>query len=259
MDSSPTHDLRLPEEKSEVANRKDPLEFATFMAKWTKLIERKGLAWQAGWAIAELEEREVFRFVCPAAGQSLNWRVHDLFGTILKEMRAYRAEACGRLAKEYYRDAKEVLQMQIEKVQKAKKGSHFPDITALLEAVEKTLSRSVQRIDELRARRQKWTRAAWEHLWHDVPRTNLVEGKPELDTRLQVQVGKILGDYLLPEKVRVESIARLIVLAYCAGDLAEWDGEVLRTTYTRRILRVRNVRDILRKRGLVKGYSSRNS
>ena len=99
----------------------------------------------------------------------------------------------------------------------------------------------------------------WNHLWHDVPRNNLVNDKRELDTRLKAEAGKVFGDYLLAENVPTETIARLTVLAYCAGGLAGWDGQALRTTYTHRVLKVRNVRDILRKRGIEKSFRSRNS
>jgi hypothetical protein len=56
----------------------------------------------------------------------------------------------------------------------------------------------------------------------------------------------MLADYLRPEGITLETIARLILLAYWAGGLCGMDGEVVRTSYTNRELKERNIRDNLR-------------
>ena len=66
----------------------------------------------------------------------------------------------------------------------------------------------------------------------------------------------MFSDYLRPKnvkkvkKVKLETIARLILLAYRVGGLAGMDGEVTRTIPTSRVLKVRNIRDNLREAGV---------
>jgi hypothetical protein len=52
------------------------------------------------------------------------------------------------------------------------------------------------------------------------------------------------------KKVKLETIARLILLAYRVGGLSGMDGQVTRTIDTSRLLNVRNVRDKLTYSGL---------
>ena len=59
-----------------------------------------------------------------------------------------------------------------------------------------------------------------EMIWRDIPSRNVVARTIELDTRLQVELGKVLIFYLRGKKVSLLTIARLILLAYWAGDLS---------------------------------------
>jgi hypothetical protein len=250
-------DLRLDAEKEGVGNRNDPL--ARFVNKWSALLDHPDQAWEGPLATAELRRKQVLTFLHPRGARGLSWHLRDLFGTLLEEMKLYRDEALGRLLKEYYRDAHEFLKRETIKIQKRRHKTRLPDIKAVFQSVEEQMKRAEGKLSLLEQRRRQWRYGASEHLWHDVPRQNLVEGKPQLDTRLQTQMGKILFDYLFQEHVTIETIARLIVMAYCAGELAEWDreAEALRTTFTHRSLTVRNVRDLLRRRKLVKSYAER--
>jgi len=74
----------------------------------------------------------------------------------------------------------------------------------------------------------------------------LVSRRVELDTSLQVGLGKVLILYLHPKKVSLETVARLVLLAYWAGDLSETSGDFSKSKYTGRVLKVRNIRENLR-------------
>jgi len=95
----------------------------------------------------------------------------------------------------------------------------------------------------------------WQHMWPEVPRKSFVSRRIELDTRLQVELGKQLAFYLRPLGVSLETIARLVLLAYLVGELAseeKTEKARIRTHFTGRILTVRNIRDNLRYAGLHK-------
>jgi hypothetical protein len=62
----------------------------------------------------------------------------------------------------------------------------------------------------------------WEEIvWPKVRRRNVVTRKLQLDTRLQIEVGKVLAFYLRENGISLETIARLILLAYWAANLSE--------------------------------------
>jgi hypothetical protein len=162
MGRLPTHALRFGAEKGGAPNRKDPLEFDTFVVKWRELLEGRGIAGELGQAIAELRQRKVLNFLFLIEGRGVSWKAHDLLGTILDEMRAYRNEACGRLTKGYYSDAKKFLHDEIKRIQRQKERNQISEIRGLLESVEKKLSRSIQMLDWLKERRQNWSFGVWQ-------------------------------------------------------------------------------------------------
>ena len=97
---------------------------------------------------------------------------------------------------------------------------------------------------------RNWRHGIWQEFWPEVPRMNLVSRRIDLDTRLQVELGKILSDYLREgdedERVSLETIARLVLLAYYVGRLIYQDNEGVEVSLTGRIPTVRTIRDKLR-------------
>jgi hypothetical protein len=122
----------------------------------------------------------------------------------------------------------------------------------LLKELRKKVERTRKAAGWLRKEKKNRHVGVWQQVWPKIPRRNLVSRRIELDTRLQVELGKMLADYLRPEGISLETIARLILLAYWAGGLSEMDGDVIRTTYTGRELKVRNIRENLRESRLHK-------
>jgi hypothetical protein len=116
-------------------------------------------------------------------------------------------------------------------------------------------------VGQLKEERRNWHVGVWQQLWPEIPRKNLVSRKIELDTRLQVELGKMLADYLRPEdrheRVSLETIARLILLAYRVGGLAYKDESGTRLNSTNRNLTVRNIRDNLGCAGIEKAENFR--
>lgn len=88
----------------------------------------------------------------------------------------------------------------------------------------------------------------WEELWPKQPFKYPGKRLIELDTTLQVQLGKILATFLRQSSVSLATLSRLIVLVYWVSDLARpWPGGegVLRIRSTERKLTVKNVHDNL--------------
>jgi hypothetical protein len=252
MDRKSTHQLRNGLEKREGPNRKDPLERDRFLAKWRLLLRRQADSWVVR-AVAELKAKGIFEFLMCENRSNGEWQARDLFQRVLREMWLYREEAQHGLVKDCYSEIANFLKVEEVRIHKKACLVHVQEVSTLLQDLRKKVQRARKTLDALRERRQKWTHGQWQRLWETVPRKNLVPRNIELDTRLQVEIGKMFADYLVLEGVSVETIARLIILVYRAGELcAMYEGEV-RTIYTNRALDVRNIRDILRGRGIGKG------
>ena len=252
MDRKSTHLLRNGPEKIEPPNRNDPLEFDTFLNEWRRLLKNEGGAWDGARVVAELKAKGVVKFLLCEEQPEGAWQAHDLFDRVLDEMKAYRAEATARRIKEYFEDVDEFLESEMKRIQKREDRARIPELKSLLQDLEKTVERTRRTLNWLKKRKQEWQFGAWKRFWPEIPRKNLVESKIDLDMRLQAEMGKMLADYLVPEGVSLETIARLILLAYCAGELAEIKDGDPKTKFGDRTLRVRNIRDILRARGIAR-------
>jgi hypothetical protein len=252
MDPLSEHELRIASEKRGVANRKDPLEFGTFLAGWQKLLRGKGGAWDGERAIRELKAKGVYEFLVFEKQSDNEWRSSDIFSRILDEMKAYRTEAEHRRIREYFDEVDEFLKKECEKVQKQENPIPLQDLKLLLQNLRKEVERTRKALAGLKKRREEWQFGQWKHLWPDSPRKNLVRKKIELDTRLQVEIGKVFGDYLFPNGISVETVARLILLSYFAAELAEVVDGMPTAKYTGKALKVRNIRDILRANKITK-------
>jgi hypothetical protein len=179
----------------------------------------------------------------------------------VEEMKEHRKEAVGRLAKEYFDEVDKFLSSMTGKIQKKEDRTAVPRLKTLLSELRKEVERTQKTVGRLRQERRDWHFGVWQHLWPEIPRKNLVSRKIELDTRLQVELGKMLADYLRPEdqreRVSMETIARLIFLAYRVGGFTYEDASRTHVFGTRRNLTVRNIRDNLRYAGIEKAESFR--
>jgi hypothetical protein len=239
--------------------KEDPLELEVFLKEWRLRLIRKGKVWKGPLAVAELRRKKVFEFLLCERKGKYDWRAEDLLSRILCELKAYREESNGRLAKEYFDDADEFFNGLIRKIQKEESKSNIRELKSLLEGLRKKVERTRKATHWLKERKRNWHYGVWQRSWRKVPRKNLVSRKIELDTRLQVELGKMFGDYLGPEGVSLETIARLILLAYWVGGLATMNGKKNQAICTNRVLKVRNIRDNLRFARLHKAVSFRGN
>jgi hypothetical protein len=244
--------LRDAQVKKGVGNRKDPLEFKTFLAEWRKALMNEGGAWDGERAIRELQTKGMYEFLLFEKEPENEWQSSDLFGRILTEMKAYRSEAEHRRIKEYFDDVDAFLKTESARIQRRENSIPIQDLRLLLQSLGKDVERTRKALERLLKRREAWQFGQSKYLWPDSPRKNLVGKKIELDTRLQVEIGKAFGGYLFPNGITVETIARLIVLAYFAAGLAEIVEGMPITKYTTKSLDVRNIRDILRANKITK-------
>jgi hypothetical protein len=244
-------ELRNASEKEERDSVKDLLELGEFLKEWRIQLKRKGKAWEGPRAVDELQKKKIFEFLLGEKGSSIEWQVEDLFLPILAEMKAYREEAEHKLVREYFKDTDEFLNGLRMKIQKREENEgNLRELKSLLEDLRKKVEGTQRAVDLLKKRKANWHFGMWRQLWPEIPRRNIVSRKIELDTRLQVELGKIFAGYLGREGVSLETIARLILLAYSAGRLSGMDGDDTRTILTNRVLNVRNIRDNLTEAGL---------
>jgi hypothetical protein len=252
----------LPEKKGVVIRKKDPkdpleLEFEEFLKRWRDGLKRRSYIWQGPRAVAELQRKKMFAFLLCKKRSDTDWQADDLLRRIVSEMRAYRTDTTSRLMKEYFDDADEFLRGVINKMQKAEDGTKIGSLQFVLQDLKKKAGRARETVARLRKNKKNWQFGMWQHGWPEVPRRNLVSRKKELDTRLQAELGKMLADYLRPAGISLETIARLVLLAYWAGGLFEpKDGKSPKTD-AGGILTVRNIRENLRDAKLHKAKSFR--
>ena len=250
MPAKTSPDLRKAPKKRAVAVRKDePLEIEQFLSRWQPGLKKRGVLWEGPRAVTELQRKEMYEFLlCEQA----EYHAKILANRMVEEINAYEVEARGRLAKEHFDEVSQFLRSELERVQAKEDGTTVPSLKALLERLKTEVERTRKTVGTLKQQRLDWHFGAWGYFWPEIPRRNLVSRKIELDTRLQVELGKILADYLRPEdeheRVSLETIARLILLAYLVGELAMEDKKTgtVRTNYTDRVLTVRNIRENLR-------------
>lgn len=255
-------ELRTASHRNGVANRKkDPLDFDEFLARWRSGLRAQSVVWEGRRAVAELKRKKMYEFLlCEQA----EYHAKILVERMVEEMKAYQEEAMGRLAREHFDEVYQFLSREINRIQAKQDITSVPSLKALLARLKRHAERARKTVGTLKQQKRDWHFGEWRHFWPKHPRKNLVSRRIELDTRLQVELGKMLADYLRPkergERVRLETIARLILLAYLVGELATEEEKtlIIRTIYTNRILTVRKIRDKLGYGGLPKARSFRS-
>lgn len=251
MPENSSRGLRTASEKAAAAIRKhDPLESERFLVRWRSGLEARDAVWQGTFAVAEVRRKGMLDFLLVKRKSKTNqWQAEDLLSRMVDEMKEYRREAGSRLAKEHFDAVDQFLRGLTRKIQAKEDGTTEPSLKALLKRLKREVDKERKTVGALRQQRKDSHGGTWQQFWPELPRKNLVSRKLELDTRLQLELGKMLAGYLRPEdkreRVSLETIARLILLAYLAGGLAYEDTGKIRTHNTDRILRVRNVRDNL--------------
>jgi hypothetical protein len=257
-------ELRNASEKTGLSIRKnDPLELEDFLAQWRIELKRQGAGWEGRRAVSELKRKEMYEFLLCEKKSDTEWQAEDLFTRIVDEMKAYRKEATGRLARECFEEIDDILRGVTGTIQKKEGETDAPRLKALLSDLRKEVERTRKTVERLMQERRDRHFGIWQHLWPEIPRKYFVSKKIDLDSRLQVGLGRMFADYLRPSerhnRASMETIARLILLAYRVGGLSYEDEAGTRMHGTRRKLTVRNIRENLRFAGLHKAASFRGN
>jgi hypothetical protein len=276
-------ELRTASKRSAVANRKrDPLEFDEFLRKWRLCLRTPSPDWEGPRAVAELRDKKMLNFLLcekkPYRTKSgkmqwhdnwPEWQPNDLLDRVLQEMRIYRDEAEIRLVEGSFKDVDDFLKSVSQRIETEESKTKFGDLKSVLSDLRKDVERARRTVSQRKDTKKNSQFGIWRHFWPKVPRTNLVSREIDRDTQLQVELGKMFSFYLRQNGVSLETIARLILLAYRVGGLAAQDGDVTRTIYThqkvtpkdirenQRKLTVRNIRENLRYKRLHKAKSFR--
>jgi hypothetical protein len=251
-------DLRNASDKNGVAIRKkDPLEFEEFLARWRFGLKQQSVDWEGPRAVAELRDKKMLNFILrekksyrTKSGETEwhdnwpEWQPHDLLRRVALEMRVYRHEAEARLVDRDFKEVDDFLRGILQRIKKRENQARFKQFRSVFFGLRDRVERARGRVVGFR----NWKFAGL--LWPELPRTNRVVRAIDRDTRLQVELGKMFADYLRQNGVSLETIARLILLAYLVGGLAAKDNDDIRTIYTNRVITVRKIRDKLRYKGL---------
>jgi hypothetical protein len=249
-------------------------DFAAFLAKWRNGLRGSGAEWDGILALAELKRKDAFKFLLGEGKFEHDRRAQHLFRKMFYEIAVYRKEAGpGRFAREYHGESRTLLLATAEKFKQKEDRVPVEGLKRILKMQQQSNIRAASQVRLLEIEQQLKFGFWEEMIWRDLPKRSVVARKIETDTRLQIELGKVLVFYLTGKKISLMTIAHLILLAYWAGDLSDvrevsekvsqrahkmeedsatsTDTVTSTTTiYTRRPLRVRNIYENLREAGL---------
>jgi hypothetical protein len=251
--------LRNAPNKKGVAIRKNDAELKAFMEQWRKGLKNQGTAWEGIAAVAELKRKGGFEFLLDESGHAHSRATQHLFRRMLHEIQSYKNELSGPLAKERLDKLEDFLGRTATTLQAEDRLAKSREIKEVLRRLRAHINEARGAITWSKLKQAKMHLGFWQGLlWPEPPRRSLVSRRMELDISLQVELGKVLLFYLRRTRVSLETVARLILLAYWAGGLSEVSGDFSRSRLTGRVLKVRNVRENLRDAKLHEAPGSSN-
>jgi hypothetical protein len=239
--------LRIAKKREGVGTRKNLSEFDAFMKEWRDGLKREGQGWDGTRAVAELKRKGMLEFLMAEGGAQNGRATRHLFRRMFHETQSYKKELAGSLLKERLDRVDESLRRIQVKVQREKDLANDTEIEEILQRLGADILKARVAVRWSTFNREKLNFGfLQELLWPEVPRRRLVSRRIEADTRLQIELAKVLMLYLRQKGISLETIARLILLAYWAGGLSEAESGFSRSRLTGRALKVRNIRENLR-------------
>ena len=212
--------LRNAPNKQTGAIRNEKLEYDAFLAKWRNGLHGRGVEWEGRIAVAELKRNEAFEFLLGDGKWAHNRQTQHLFRKMFHEINVYRKEAQARPIKHHIDEAEKRLIAHAKQIQKEMDEESIADLKRVYERLRVDIYEKRGRLHAIRVLTPKKFGFWVEMIWRDLPSRNMAARTIELDTRLQVELGKVLVFYLRERKVSLRTIARLILLAYWAGGLS---------------------------------------
>jgi hypothetical protein len=221
-------------------------DLESFVAKWRQGLKKDVVDWEGLPAVAELKGKEkIFDFLL-AEGQASRATQH-LFQRMVYLVRQFRWETQIRLKKQYFDEVDEFLRDEAERIQKVEKRIPLAVLKTVLKDLRSNFYKTQGHLIWIKFKEEQLRYGFWEELiWEHLKRRGLAERRLDLDTVLQIELGKALAFYLQPEGVSLRTIARLVLLAYSAGELSTPDGYFYKSAHTGRRLKLRNIYDNLR-------------
>ena len=212
--------LRNAPNKNRGGIRSNTPQFDAFLAKWRAGLKRRGNEWEGGIAVAELERADALDFLLGEGKWEPECQKQHLFRKMFHEINVYRKEAQVRPIKHHIDEVERRLIALAKTIQKKKDKESNTDLKRVYERLRVKIYGARGTLKALRIFPNMKFGFWVEMIWRDLPSRNMVARTIELDTRLQVELGKVLVFYLREKKVSLRTIARLILLAYWAGDLS---------------------------------------
>ena len=228
--------LRNAPEKKGIPIRKSAPDFDAFVKEWKVRLKRKGEDWEGKQAVAELQATDNYEFLLHGDSHRFDW----LFGQIIEELEVYLKESEDGLVKEHYKSAYKTLRRVSTVIQKEEKSNKVVRLQSLFRRLREYVEKEIPDVDYNNGLRKAGS-TSFQQLWPEVPRPTFVERRMDLDSRLQMELGKLFASFL--GDISMATIARLILLTYRVGGLAaKKDGKTHIIT-TNKIVTVRTIRD----------------
>lgn len=249
-------------QKQKEVIRKNRLSDEKFAERWRRELNEAGTLWEGRFAYTELRRKKAWTFLRCEQEWKNDWRCTDCMKRMVAALEDYRQEVDvwqtrGLLLRQELREDKRYFVKLQSQLTEKEECARMPALKLEFTRLRKEVGRSLHTLDafEQRTLDTKFVHSpigAWELLWPEQEYRHFVRRALELDTRLQVEVGKILGTFLRQYRITLTTICRLVLLAYLVAGLAELNpsNDKVQTLVTNRTLNVRKIQDNLIEEGI---------
>jgi hypothetical protein len=228
-----------------------------FLAEWRKALNEPSVDWDGRRAYTELRRKKVWDFVRCENEWKDDWRSNDFVFRIHAELGRYREES--ELWNRKSLVTRKALKKEDAYLAKLDAGLGARLKKTTISVLRNQLLRVSESVREARLRLKHFATlrektkfvtsplGGWELLFPEHKSKAFVERGLDLDSRLQLQLGKLMTLYLGQSRVTLKTICRLIILAYLVSDLAILDDKTdnCRTVSTDRQLDLENIHQFL--------------
>jgi hypothetical protein len=215
------------------------------------------MEWEGRLAFAELERADALDFLLGEGKWETKRQTEHLFRKMFHEIEVYQKEAQSRPMGQRIAELDKRLIAKAEKIKKEKDKEPFPDLKQILEQLRIDTYGRRGALTALRFLSETKFGFWNEMIWRDLPSRKVVARQMELDTRLQVELAKVLVFYLREKTISLRrTIARLILLAYWAGDLSGLTEIPVKVSQQKRKKKGRRRRQVVTPTGTSAGTTS---
>lgn len=202
-------------------------DFETFVRKWRNAFLAPRPVWEGQRAVAELKRSVITKEPTGERVSTLSfvmgdpvhrWRPNEMLKKVFYEVIDYKKQKVRRQSE--FRQTEELFAGIYRKLTKNASRANDEFVKYVLNNSAKSIERTRVAVRDFEARTHS-PLGIWEELWPNHPRVQRVGRRIDLDSRLQIQVAKMLRIFLIKEDgVSRRTVARLVVLVYLIAGLA---------------------------------------